>query len=81
MKRYESVASPTVSLDSAMTTLLIGAYEVRKFIPFNMPVAFLQAEMAEDKLILFKLKEEVVNMMRKIKPEFLYHIRYETIRY
>jgi hypothetical protein len=63
-----------------MTTLLIGAHEGRKFISFDVPGAFLQAEMAEDKLVLLKLKGEFVDMMCKINPEFKLHVRYETTR-
>eukprot|EP00957_Ditylum_brightwellii_P183863 14004858-Ditylum_brightwellii.AAC.1 len=45
-KGFESVASPTIRLESLMTTLLIGAHGGRKFISFDVPGAFLQAEMA-----------------------------------
>mmetsp|Transcript_11002 Transcript_11002/g.16107 ORF Transcript_11002/g.16107 Transcript_11002/m.16107 type:complete len:120 (+) Transcript_11002:2299-2658(+) len=63
-----------------MTTLLIGAHEGQKFISFDVPGAFLQAEMAEDKLVLLKLKGQFVDMMCDINPEFKPHIRYEPTR-
>ena len=56
LKEYESVASPTVGLESLITTLLIGVYEGRNFISFDVPGAFLQAEISDDKLVLLKLK-------------------------
>ena len=49
LTEYESVASPTVSLVDIFTALLIGAYEGREYISFDVPWAFLQAEMSDDK--------------------------------
>ena len=63
-----------------MTTLLIGAHEGRKFISFDVPGAFLQAEMTDDTLVLLKLKSEFVDMMCQINPEFKPQVRYETTR-
>eukprot|EP00957_Ditylum_brightwellii_P132411 10096948-Ditylum_brightwellii.AAC.1 len=63
-----------------MTTLLIGAHEGRKLISFDVPGAFLQAEMAENKLVLLKLKGKFMDMMCKINPEFKPHVQYETTR-
>ncbi len=51
-----------------MTVLLIRAHKGQKNILFNVPGAFLQAEMADDKLVLLKLKGEFVDMMCKINP-------------
>ena len=42
-----------------MTTLLIGAHEGQKFVSFDVSGAFLQAEMAEDKLVILKLKGQI----------------------
>ena len=53
------MASPTVPLEGIFTTLLIGAYEGREFISFNVPGAFLKAEMAEDELVLLKMTERI----------------------
>ena len=63
-----------------MTTLLIGAHEGRKFISFDVPGAFLQAEMTDDTSVLLKLKGELVDMMCQINPEFKPQVRYETTR-
>ena len=56
LKQYESVASPTVSLESFLTTLLIGVHEGRNFIYFDVPGAFLQSEMAHDKTCFTKVE-------------------------
>ena len=68
-EKYESLASPTVGLVILMTTLLIGSHEERKFIYFDVPGDFLQAEMVYDKLVLLKLKGDFVDMMCEINPE------------
>jgi len=68
LKEYDTVASPTVSLEGVFTTLLIGAHEGRQFILFDVPGAFLQAEMAEDKLVLLKMTEKIAEMMCEVNP-------------
>ena len=81
LKEYESVASPTVGLESLMAKLLIGAHEGRTFISFDVPGAFLQAEMEDNKKVLLKLKGDFVDTMRDINPEFKTHVKYETTKY
>ena len=81
LKEYESVASPTVGLESLITTLLTGVYEGRNFISFDVPGAFLQAEMSDYKLVLLKLKGKFVEMMCEINPEFSKHVCYEKTKY
>ena len=63
LTEYESVASPTVSLEGMMASLLIGAYERREHISYDVPGAFLQADMSEDKLVLLKFKGRMADMM------------------
>ena len=81
LKEYETVASPTVGLESLVTTLLVGVHEGRNFISFDVPGAFLQAEMSDDKLVLLKLKGKFVDMMCEVNPEFEHHICYETRKF
>ena len=42
LTEYESVASPTVSLEGMMAILLIGVHEGREHISFDVPGAFLK---------------------------------------
>ena len=49
-------------------------------VSFDVPGAFLQAEMAEEKLVLLKLKGRFAEMMCKINPEHEKNIRYEVGR-
>ena len=46
-----------------------------------MLAAFLQAEMANDKLVLLKLKGKFVEMMCEINPEYKNHICYQTNKF
>ena len=74
------MASPTVGLESLMTTLMIGVHEGRRVISFDVPGAFPQAEMSEEKLVLLKLKGKFADMMCEINPERKKNIRYEVGR-
>jgi len=75
LKEFDTVASPTVSLEGIFTTLLIGAHEGREFISFDVPGAFLQAEMAEDKLVLLKMTGRIADMMCEVNPAYRKHLR------
>ena len=46
LKQDESVASPTASLESIITTLLIDAHEGRDVAIFDVPGAYLHADLA-----------------------------------
>ena len=51
-----------------MTKLMIGVHEGQKMISFDVPGAFLKAEMLKDKLVLLKLKGKFAEMMCEIDP-------------
>ena len=78
LTEYDSVASPTVSLEGFFTTLLIGAYEGREHISFDVPGAFLQAEMPDDKLVLLRFKGRMAEMLGEVNDEYNKHITYEN---
>ena len=69
LKDGESMASPTVSMEALFLTFLIAAYEDRQVASFDIPGAFLQADMADDKLLLLKFRGDFVNMMCDVNPE------------
>ena len=60
LKEYESMASPTVSFEGLLMHLVIGAYEKRNFISFDMPGAFVQAKFDDDKMLLLKFRGYVI---------------------
>ena len=78
LKPEESVASPTVSLEGLLATLVIDAKEGRKVSTFDVPGAFLQAPMPDDKKVLLKLKGEFVDIMCRVNPEHEPNIQYEN---
>ena len=63
LKEYDSVASPTVSLEGGFTMLLIGAHEGREHISFDVPGAFLQVEIPDDELVLLRFKGRMAEML------------------
>ena len=66
-KRYlvkdESVASPTISLESLFTTLVVDTYEENGIDTFDIPGAYLHAEMPADKNVILKLRGRFVDIM------------------
>ena len=58
LSEYDSVASLTVYLEGIITTLLIGAYEGRKHISFDIPGGFSQAEIRMMSLFYYVSKGE-----------------------
>ena len=63
MSPDDSVASPTVSLEAFLTTLLIDAQEGRNVAIFDVPGAYLHAKFPDDKTILMRLRDEFVDIM------------------
>ena len=66
----DSIASPTVSLEAFLSTLLIDAKEGRDVAIFDVPGAYLHAEFPEDKTVLMKLRDEFVDIMCNVNPEY-----------
>ena len=71
LKEGESVASPTCALESYMTSLVIDAYEERDIAIYDIPGAYLHAEMPEDKTMILKLKGKFVSIICDINPEYI----------
>ena len=55
LKNGESISSPTVSLEAIVGTLLIDAHEDRDVAIFDVPGAYLQAEMPKEKKITYEI--------------------------
>ena len=71
LKYGYSVASPTVSLEGLITSLVIASFEGRYIYSFDVPGAFLQAELPDDKLLLLRLNGEFVDIMCQVNPEHI----------
>ena len=80
LKEYESVASPTVMLEGLYGMLLIGPYERRKHISFNVPGTFLHAPSPDDKMMLLKLKVRFVDLICEVNPAHKPNLLYEVTK-
>ena len=49
---------------------MIDAYEERDMVIFDLPGAYLHAEMPKDKRLLMKFRDEFVDIVCKVNPEY-----------
>ena len=70
LKENESVSSPTVPLEAFTATLVIDAKEGRDVGIFDVPGAFLQADMPKEKHITKKLRGDFVDILCRVNPEY-----------
>ena len=70
LKHGETILSPTVSLEAIIGTLLIDANEGRDVAIFDVPGAYLQAEMPSEKKLLMVFRDEFVDIMCEVNPEY-----------
>jgi hypothetical protein len=75
LKEEETIASPTVALESLLTSLVIDVFEGRDVGTFDVPGAYLHAEMPKDKRILMVLRGEFVDIMCLVNPEYKKYIK------
>ena len=71
LKENKSVASPTVSLEGLITSLIIDAYKGKDVGSFDVPGAYLDAKVPnkDGKQILLKIKGAFVDLMCKVNPD------------
>ena len=74
----ESVASPTVSLEALLSTLVVDAYERRHVAIFDVPGAYLHAEMPRDKRVIMRLRGQFVDIMVQVNPVYSKFVTYEN---
>ena len=73
----EEATSPTVSMEALTASLVIDAHEKRAVAIFDVPGAYLNADMPEDKFVILKLEGQFVDIMCKVNPEYLKDVRFE----
>jgi hypothetical protein len=74
----EEATSPTVSMEALMATLVIDAKEQRDVAIFDVPGAYLHADMPKEKFVLLKLEGEFVNIMCDVNPQYTHFVRTEN---
>ena len=78
LKEDESVASPTVGIESLMLTLIIAAYEQREVAVFDVPGAFLHSDIPDNELLLMVIRDEFVDILCEVCPDYIPHV--QTLR-
>ena len=63
LAKYESLASPNVSMELIFTMLVIDAYEERDVATFDIPGAYLHTKMPVNKDMILKLRGRFVDIM------------------
>ena len=71
LKEGESVASPTVSTEANISTLVIDAFEGRDVAVYDVPGAFLQSDIPKDKVLHMRLRDEFVDIMCQVNPAYI----------
>ena len=80
LKDGENFASPTASLESIMTTLVIDTQEGRGIAIANVPGAYLHAKFPNDKKVILQMTDIFVDIMCEINEEYKDHIIYQINR-
>ena len=69
----EEASSKTISLESIMALLLINAYEERDVAIFDVPGAYLHADVPEEKIAILKIEGDFVDIICDVNPEYCQH--------
>ena len=70
LKHGERISSPIVSLEAIVGTMLIDANEERDLAIFDVPGAYLHPGMPSEKKLLIKFRNEFVDIMCEVNPEY-----------
>ena len=70
MDEDESMHSPIVSTEGLLTTMAIAVFEGRNPATFDVSRAYLHAEMPEGNTLFMRFKDEFVDIMCKVNPEY-----------
>jgi hypothetical protein len=77
LKEGEMYTSPTVSLEGLFASLIIDVVEGQKVAIFDVPGAYLHAEMPSEKQLLMTLRGEFVDIMCQVNPDYEKYVTYE----
>jgi len=76
----DEASSPTLSLESLLALLITFGHEKRKVAVFDVPGAYLHADIPKSKFVLLKIEGQFVDIMNKVNPEYKADVRYENGR-
>ena len=80
VKAEDNFASPTASLESILTTLIIDAYKGKDVAVADVPRSYLHVEFPKEKKVVLKLTGVFVYIMCSLNPEYSEHVIYEINR-
>ena len=66
-----------VSLDALLYTLIVGAHNWCYMVTFDIPAAYLHADIPNYKKILMKLRGDFIDITCQVNPEYEQDVRYE----
>ena len=76
LNKNKSIASPTVSTEGMLGSFMIDAYEKREIGSFDIPGAYLHAEMEHrSNRVLLRLRDEYVDMMCTANPKYILYVK------
>ena len=81
LKQDKTVASPTAGLESLFVSLLVDAYEGRDVATYDVPGAYLQAELSpneNNERVLLRLVGNFVDIMCQVNPEHVKNVTHEN---
>ena len=78
LKEYEYVYYPKCMTESLISTLLIYTMEHRDEAVFDVPGYYLQTEMPPDKWILLCIRDDFVDIMCEVNPDYKLYFQYDN---
>ena len=77
MKEFETVSSPTLSLDGLIGSLLVDVHEKRDVATCDVPGAFLHPDLPPGQRLFLCLRGQMVDIMCRVNPEYEKHVIYQ----
>ena len=77
LKEDENTSSPTLQLEALFISLMIDVFEDQDVAIFDIPGAYLHAEMPKDKVVLMKFRGQFADIMCRVNPEHSKNIVFE----
>ena len=78
LKEFETVSSPTLSLDGLIGSTLVDVFEGRDVATCDVPGAFLHPELPDEKRLFLCFRGQMVDIMCDVNPEYGKHIIYKA---
>jgi len=76
----EDASSPTLAVESLMALLVVFAHEKRDVAVFDVPGAYLHADLPADKFVLLKIEGHFVDIMVDVNPDFKEGVRFKNAK-